>query len=259
MSRAPAQRPGRTAAPVAVRRLALALPPRNKEDTGLLLPSLALPREVCLFARRDEQFTRDPPNANLHEHVLFVALRGSVDVTLDTLTVAVTPGDALLVFPRQYHRFSRPRPPLLWLVLVFKTESAAALDPLRNAVVPMAPPLWTHLAACLRAYLHPHRALPYVGAGLAVELWRLLAGCSTASRRPPAGGASAAPAWRRITGPISGRANSSWRTCTGRSAWARSPPPSASRPPACRHSSSSVSATRSATPSAGRAFIAPPN
>lgn len=159
-----------------VRHLAMRLPKRSKRETGLILPKVALPTKLCVFARTGAEFMRLGPQANLQEYVLLIALRGSADVALDNIKLAITPGEALLIFPEQYHHYARARGRILWLFIAFSMDAADALQPLKHALVSLTPQLWTHVAACLRGYSHAHRALPYIGANMAVELWRLLMG-----------------------------------------------------------------------------------
>ncbi len=158
----------------ALRRLARRLPPQDKRETGVLLPRACLPRKLCMFVREGAAFTRAPPHANLQDFVLIAALSGTADVALDTLTVTLSPGRALLVFPHQYHQYKRPRGRLCWVFLAFQMEDTDWLRPLANVTVRLTPPLRGHLAACLRGYADPHRTLPHVAAGLALDLWRLL-------------------------------------------------------------------------------------
>ncbi len=177
----------RSAGRAAVRRLAATLPPQDSRETGILLPRASLPLKLCMFVREGAAFTRGAPHVNLQDCVLIAALSGTADVTLDALTTTLSPGHALLILPRQYHQYGRPRGRLRWLFLAFQIEATEWLRPLAHMTPRLTPPLWEHLAACLRGYADPHRALPYVGAGMALELWRLLAGLLQA-------GASAPPA-----------------------------------------------------------------
>jgi AraC-like DNA-binding protein len=159
---------------------------------GLPDARLALPRNVLLFGK--QTLVAGPTATAHHRYMLVVNLEGTVVLWLDGLRLTLAPGQALLVFPFQLHRYEPPASPrLTWLFATFELPGADALQPLRNLPVDIPAALGPWLGELLAEYRRSRRdqaPADEVAALLAYGLLRLARTCRRASpesraNRPP--------------------------------------------------------------------------
>jgi len=108
----------------------------NDYFTGLSAPALLLPQNVLLFQRREL-----PAQGKSHHqrHVLIVCIATPGRVVLDQAVFHLEPGQALMVFPFQFHGYQpAPRTPLLWLFITFEGEFADQLECFRRGPVKLS-------------------------------------------------------------------------------------------------------------------------
>ncbi len=97
---------------------------------------LGVPENLLMFSRNEL-----PTKADIHVHhrfVLMVNLQGKSSLVVDDFFPMLKEGDALLVFPYQYHGFSEfPASNILWLFITFEMKDPEALVHLRNTALPL--------------------------------------------------------------------------------------------------------------------------
>lgn len=109
------------------------------QGRGHLFP-FPTPKEILLFVRRDRKNLQQNAlqNRSHHRWVLMFNLGTAGQVHVDQHTLRLSPGEAVLIQPFQFHHFTHlESEPLLWLFCTFELESAPILDPLRYQVVPV--------------------------------------------------------------------------------------------------------------------------
>lgn len=136
-------------------RLAAALPTPSDYFNGRRAPGVVRADNLLAFFRADYASLqqRGPENHSHHRFVLLVPLGAAAGVNVDQTVHRLRPGEALLVFPFQFHFFVDPEAERLdWLVLTFESDSAESLRPLFNRIVTLGPDLPQRLADLLAAY-----------------------------------------------------------------------------------------------------------
>ncbi len=106
--------------------------------TGLGAEPLPTPVQVLLFVRttRAKLQQRALQNRSHHRFVLIFNGETRGQVHVDQLMLPLSPGEALLVMPFQFHHFTQLESGRLrWLFCTFECAQPAFLEPLRNQVV----------------------------------------------------------------------------------------------------------------------------
>lgn len=102
--------------------------------TGVRLPQEALPNNIILFPRfQNTHMLENDFYAHHHRMVLIVALEGSGQVCIDAQSFHLSAGEALAIFPFQFHAYPELSPDFNWLFITFETVEAEGLaSPLRS-------------------------------------------------------------------------------------------------------------------------------
>jgi AraC-like DNA-binding protein/mannose-6-phosphate isomerase-like protein (cupin superfamily) len=128
------------------------LPEPKSFFRGLTPAGFELPNNLILFQR---------PHASLlgaehHYHyrfVLIVNLRTEGTVALDNRSFELRPGEALLVFPHQFHHFHPPKSESIrWLFLTFELTQPENIASLRNRVNPLSDNFKSQLSRLIAMY-----------------------------------------------------------------------------------------------------------
>ena len=99
---------------------------------------LPLPRNILFFLResRDSLQQEAIQNRSHHRHVLAFNLKTEGHVHIDHLSWTLAPGQAVLIFPYQFHHYSGlAAESLQWLFCTFEIESSDFLGQLRDQVI----------------------------------------------------------------------------------------------------------------------------
>ncbi len=111
--------------------------PRNL-FRGLAPLPFELPNNLILFQRATAG-TLGQAHHYHYRFVLVVNLRTEGSVTVDNRHFDFRPGEALLIFPHQFHHFHLPKSPSIrWIFLTFELNHSEAIAPLRNRVSPVS-------------------------------------------------------------------------------------------------------------------------
>ena len=115
--------------------------------------SFTLPRNILLFHRK-KVHCYTSYNDYHHRFVLVVNLQTNGSVVLDGLTHKLSPGQALLIFPFQYHHISDiALPKTSWLFITFEADRPEYLLHLRNCPVNLSQDFLLHLEQLVNVYL----------------------------------------------------------------------------------------------------------
>lgn len=96
---------------------------------------LPIPTGVLLFSRTTKTMLQQESlqNRSHHRFVLILNLETIGHVHVDNHSLPFNPGQAILVFPYQFHHFSHLESKQInWLFCTFELDSGAFLEPLRN-------------------------------------------------------------------------------------------------------------------------------
>jgi AraC-like DNA-binding protein len=99
---------------------------------------LPIPRSILFFLRETRQKLQQEAlqNRSHHRFVLLFNLETSGSVHVDNRVLPLTPGQALLIHPFQFHHFTHlASSALRWLFCTFELEQGRFLEPLRNRVL----------------------------------------------------------------------------------------------------------------------------
>ncbi len=100
---------------------------------GVGRPEGKLPGNVLCFARHRGSAVSGVPTHH-HRCVLLVAARGSGRVCVDADNFLLQEGEAVMIFPFQFHSYMEVQPgPICWVFITFETLSLAELEPLRSS------------------------------------------------------------------------------------------------------------------------------
>ncbi len=138
-----------------LRKLVSKLPQPNFQLLGRRPAPLPLPANIVCFQRqRADELNKPRRGRALHHRFVFMcALRTAVTVCVDDRNLRLNPGEALLVFPFQFHHYTQPqRPEISWLFVTFELNDAEPLAALRYRPFVMTPPLRTLAAELVEAY-----------------------------------------------------------------------------------------------------------
>jgi AraC-like DNA-binding protein len=114
------------------------LPEPEDYFTGFGGESPPVPENVLLFSRLSRETLQQNAleNKSHHRFVLIFNVETEGYVHLDHLSLKVTPGQALLIHPYQFHFFSHLRHSKLdWLFCTFELHAPEFLEPLRSQVI----------------------------------------------------------------------------------------------------------------------------
>lgn len=116
------------------------LPSEEPENyyLGVGSEDLLSPRNVILFTRKTKNSLQQEALQNRSHHRLVLAcnLGTQGTVHLDSMALPFRSGQALLIFPYQFHHFSHLKSSQIrWLFCTFEMTSFDGLEPLRNRVV----------------------------------------------------------------------------------------------------------------------------
>ena len=121
------------------------LPEPRSYFRGVSTPALELPQNILLFQRsRPSLLGREH-----HYHYRFVMianLRSPGSVVVENRNLDFQPGEALIVFPHQFHHFPEPKESeIRWLFLTFEMNQVESIAPLRNRVRTLTPACYLYL------------------------------------------------------------------------------------------------------------------
>ncbi|MBI2511991.1 MAG: helix-turn-helix transcriptional regulator [Opitutae bacterium] len=117
-----------------LRKLVSKLPQPNFQLLGRRPAPLPLPANIVCFQRQRADELNKPRRGRAlhHRFVLICALRTAVTVCVDDRNIRLDAGEALLVFPFQFHHYVDPqREDIAWLFVTFELGDAEPLAALR--------------------------------------------------------------------------------------------------------------------------------
>lgn len=123
---------------------------------------LPCPVNILLFVRRtvDTLQQKALQNRSHHRFVLALDLKTKGHIHVDNLALPLTPGQALLILPYQFHHFGQlASPELEWLFCTFELEPRTFLEPLRNRVVDIGKKTQRAYDELLKEWHQPHEEL----------------------------------------------------------------------------------------------------
>jgi AraC-like DNA-binding protein len=106
--------------------------------SGIGTLQLPVPTHILLFLRKTKTRLQQEAlqNRSHHRFVLIFNLATSGQVHVDSQTLPLNPGQALLILPYQFHHFSQlASSNLQWLFCSFELKKSDFLEPLRNRIV----------------------------------------------------------------------------------------------------------------------------
>lgn len=114
--------------------------------------SIEIPKTVLLFGRHHtNQLGPDPKHH--HRFVLMISIIGEARVILDNQAFDFTAGNALLVFPHQFHHYFAAIPhPITWLFITFELSSSDTLSPIKNTALRLWPEVIDIVESIVRNY-----------------------------------------------------------------------------------------------------------
>lgn len=136
-------------------RPAAALPTPSDYFNGVCAPGVVRVDNILMFFRADYAALRQRSleNRSHHRFVLLIPLGAGAGVNVDQAVHRLRPGEALLVFPFQFHFFVEPEGDRIgWLVITFESETPEALRTLFNRPVTLGADVPARLEALLGAY-----------------------------------------------------------------------------------------------------------
>ena len=114
------------------------LPEPRSFFRGLAPSPFELPNNLILFQRATAEMLGQEHHYH-YRFVLIVNLRTEGSVTVDNRNFDLRAGEALLIFPHQFHHFHSPKSPSIrWLFLTFELNQVEAIAALRNRVNPLS-------------------------------------------------------------------------------------------------------------------------
>lgn len=138
-----------------LRKLVAKLPQPNYQLHGRRTVPLPLPANIVCFQRQRADDLNKPRKGRAlhHRFVLICALRTAVTVCVDDRNLHLHPGEALLVFPFQFHHYTAAqREELSWLFVTFELTDAEPLAALRYRPITLTRPLRALVAELVESY-----------------------------------------------------------------------------------------------------------
>ncbi len=113
------------------------------------------PENVLVFLSRTLQLQGSGGSlASHHRFVLAMNLMTQGDVLIDRRLVTIREGEAILIFPYQFHGYANIRgDELRWLFITFEQEESESLQPLRFRTVKMTPEIFLHAKQLSSLYI----------------------------------------------------------------------------------------------------------
>lgn len=139
----------------ALRRLVSKLPQPNYQLIGHPSAPLPLPTHVVCFQRQAAADLNKPRKGRAlhHRFVLICALETAATVCVDDRNLRLNAGDALLVFPFQFHHYTGVRRDAIsWLFVTFELNDPEPLAGLRYRPFPLSRRLRALVAELVEAY-----------------------------------------------------------------------------------------------------------
>lgn len=147
-------------------RLVKNLPEPRSFFRGLIPSHFELPNNLILFQRVHSSMLGQEHHYH-YRFVLIVNLRTEGTVVVDNRSFELRPGEALLVFPHQFHHFLAPKSDSLrWLFITFELNQPENLSVLRNRVNPLNENSRSHLSRM--AALYQDKAAKESGTGVSL-------------------------------------------------------------------------------------------
>lgn len=129
------------------------LPEPRSYFKGLASGNFELPNNLVLFQRSQSSMLRQEQ----HHHsrfVLIVNLRTEGVVVLDNRSLVLKPGEALVVFPHQFHHFLSPHAEAIrWLFITFELNQPDLVGSLRNRTNPLPESSFLYLSRLIGLFL----------------------------------------------------------------------------------------------------------
>lgn len=148
--------PGPPDALAPLQTLARTLPEPDSYFAGVLGQNAVLPDNVLLFHRRRPMTDATP--ASHHRFVLILNLRTEGSVAIDHTHFRLCPGQAILVFPYQFHWYANFRDrSISWLFVTFEPDRPEALRRLKNVPVPLSAAARGYAESLCRLFLANRR------------------------------------------------------------------------------------------------------
>jgi len=120
-----------------IERLSWTVPNPDSYMQGWIPRNPVLPTNIICFVRRNADLLSMRhlrPRDQHHRFVLIMAVKGRGKVSVDLETFSLREGQALLVFPFQFHSYAAIKPSqICWVYLTFELESEIALAALRSS------------------------------------------------------------------------------------------------------------------------------
>lgn len=133
-------------------RIVKGLPEPRSFFRGLMPTHFELPNNLILFQRVHASMLGQEHHYH-YRFVLIVLLRTEGTVVVDNRSFEVRPGEALLVFPHQFHHFLAPKSDTIrWLFITFELNQPENLSVLRNRVNPLSEASRAHLTRLAALY-----------------------------------------------------------------------------------------------------------
>ncbi len=160
---------------------AIKIPEPRSYFQGALAPDLLLPTNILLFHRRKGASLHSRGRSLHHRHVLIFNLRCAANVVVDDLVVRVNPGQALLIFPYQFHGYQiqSPGADLVWTFVTFDLERGSLPESLRQRPITIQESTAEHLRNLIALWLS--RETPERNAQVTLETAQLLQTVSASS------------------------------------------------------------------------------
>ncbi len=131
---------------------AKSLPEPRSFFRGLAPSNFELPNNLILFQRAHANMLGQEHHYH-YRFVLIVNLRTEGTVALDNRSFELRPGEALLVFPHQFHHFHPPKSESIrWLFLTFELNNPENIAALRNKVNPLSETFRAYLGRLVQMY-----------------------------------------------------------------------------------------------------------
>jgi len=119
-----------------------------------------LPDHIVFFTRHQErELSRGPMvGSRHHRFVLILCIESSGSVHIDTKSIPLDPGQAVLVFPEQFHWFSGfSAKRISWLFITFEQKKYASLARLRDVVLTLSEQLLADILRLTNLWMAPDR------------------------------------------------------------------------------------------------------
>ena len=155
------------------------LPTPRSYFRGADIGAVDLPQNLILFHRNHSRQLRSE-NQFHYRFVLVVNLQQAGTIVLDHRPLPFRPGEALLIFPHQFHLYrDLEGDDLRWLFVTFELTRHEALEPLRSQARRLSPACYSALEQLVDSYQNwrgggGRKAMPTLGLLTSLVLFELL-------------------------------------------------------------------------------------